>query len=168
MSLVKKFATVGGSTLISRIFGFARETLMATATSRTRIHDDYLQLVKRFPLAHIRGKRHYDEAIEVIDKLAIIDEHKLTPGQSDYLYALSDLVGAYEDKHHRIDLSHLTGLDMLKFLLEQHELNASDLGRLLGNRQLGSAILRGERALSKTHIRKICAHFKVSADLFLM
>lgn len=31
MSLVRKFATVGGSTLISRFFGFARETLMATA-----------------------------------------------------------------------------------------------------------------------------------------
>ena len=31
MSLFKKFATVGGSTLVSRIFGFGRETLMATA-----------------------------------------------------------------------------------------------------------------------------------------
>jgi putative peptidoglycan lipid II flippase len=31
MSLVKKFATVGGSTLISRMFGFGREMLMATA-----------------------------------------------------------------------------------------------------------------------------------------
>ena len=31
MSLLKKFATVGGSTLVSRIFGFGRETLMATA-----------------------------------------------------------------------------------------------------------------------------------------
>jgi putative peptidoglycan lipid II flippase len=31
MSLVKKFATVGGSTLVSRAFGFAREMLMARA-----------------------------------------------------------------------------------------------------------------------------------------
>ncbi len=31
MSLFRKFATVGGSTLVSRFFGFARETLMATA-----------------------------------------------------------------------------------------------------------------------------------------
>jgi putative peptidoglycan lipid II flippase len=31
MSLVKNFATVGGSTLVSRFFGFGRETLMATA-----------------------------------------------------------------------------------------------------------------------------------------
>lgn len=99
--------------------------------------------------------------------MAIIDEHKLTPGQADYLYALSDLVEAYEDKHHRIDTSHLTGRDMLEFLLENHGWTASDLGRLLGNRQLGSAILRGDRQLSKTHIRKICDHFKVSADLFV-
>ena len=31
MSLVKKFATVGGATLGSRVLGFARETLMAAA-----------------------------------------------------------------------------------------------------------------------------------------
>jgi putative peptidoglycan lipid II flippase len=31
MSLVKKFATVGGATLGSRIFGFARDTQMAAA-----------------------------------------------------------------------------------------------------------------------------------------
>jgi putative peptidoglycan lipid II flippase len=30
MSLIKKFASVGGSTLISRLFGFGRETLMAS------------------------------------------------------------------------------------------------------------------------------------------
>ncbi len=31
MSLVKKFVTVGGATLGSRVLGFARETLMAAA-----------------------------------------------------------------------------------------------------------------------------------------
>jgi antitoxin component HigA of HigAB toxin-antitoxin module len=58
-------------------------------------------------------------------------------------------------------------LDLLKFLLEENSMNASDLGRLLGNRQLGSAVLRGNRQLSKTHIRKLCERFRVSADLFL-
>ena len=31
MSLVKKFATVGSGTMLSRIFGFAREMMMAAA-----------------------------------------------------------------------------------------------------------------------------------------
>jgi hypothetical protein len=39
----------------------------------------------------------------------------------------------------------------------------SDLGRLLGDRVLGSKILRGERTLSKDHIRKLRERFKVNA-----
>mgnify|MGYP006200529171 CR=1 FL=1 len=39
MSLVKKFMTVGGATLGSRIFGFARETLMAAALGTGPVAD---------------------------------------------------------------------------------------------------------------------------------
>jgi antitoxin component HigA of HigAB toxin-antitoxin module len=91
----------------------------------------------------------------------------LTPGQADYLYALSELVSAYEQSHHPIEDADLDAVEKLQYLLEESGMTASDLGRLLGNRQLGSAILRRERELSKTHIVKLCEHFKVSADLFL-
>jgi antitoxin component HigA of HigAB toxin-antitoxin module len=37
----------------------------------------------------------------------------------------------------------------------------------LGNRALASLILRGQRQLSKSHIRKLADHFKVSPALFL-
>jgi antitoxin component HigA of HigAB toxin-antitoxin module len=46
-------------------------------------------------------------------------------------------------------------------------MTASDLGRLLGNRTLGAAILAGRRALSKTHIKKPAEHFGVEPGLFL-
>ena len=46
-------------------------------------------------------------------------------------------------------------------------MTASALGGLLGNRSIGSKLLRGERELSKAHIRRLCERFKVSADLFL-
>ena len=48
MSLVRKFATVGGSTLISRFFGFARETLMATALGTGPMADAFYAAF-RFP-----------------------------------------------------------------------------------------------------------------------
>lgn len=80
---------------------------------------------------------------------------------------LTDLVERYEQEHHRIDLSDLSALDVLTFLLEQNQMNASDLGRLLGNRQLPAAILRGQRQLSKAHIARVCERFKVHAELFL-
>jgi antitoxin component HigA of HigAB toxin-antitoxin module len=52
-------------------------------------------------------------------------------------------------------------------MLQERGMNASDLGRPLGNRGLGSAILRGERQLSKAHIRVLADYFKVSTDLFI-
>jgi putative peptidoglycan lipid II flippase len=48
MSLVRKFATVGGSTLISRFFGFAREMLMATALGTGPMADAFYAAF-RFP-----------------------------------------------------------------------------------------------------------------------
>jgi HTH-type transcriptional regulator/antitoxin HigA len=58
-------------------------------------------------------------------------------------------------------------ISILKHLLDSNEMNASQLGELLGNRSLGSKILRGERELSKTHIRLLAERFKVSPALFL-
>jgi HTH-type transcriptional regulator / antitoxin HigA len=111
--------------------------------------------------------RGFYNALVLIDELCVIDEGKLTPGQADYLDVLADLTVKYEDQHHAVDLSHLDAVDRLRHLMEQRGMNASDLGRLLGNREAGSKILRRERELSKAMIRKLADHFAVSAALFL-
>ena len=46
-------------------------------------------------------------------------------------------------------------------------MTASDLGRLLGNRTLGAAILSGQREMSKNHVKNLADHFKVDPALFL-
>ncbi|MAU97989.1 MAG: murein biosynthesis integral membrane protein MurJ [Fulvimarina sp.] len=48
MSLLSKFATVGGATLVSRLFGFAREMLMASALGVGPVADAF-NLAFRFP-----------------------------------------------------------------------------------------------------------------------
>lgn len=55
----------------------------------------------------------------------------------------------------------------LRFLLESHGMSASDLGRLLGDRALGTRILNGKRELSKAHIKTLAAHFQVSPAVLL-
>ena len=121
-------------------------------------------LCQMHPLRPIHDHVAHENAGEVIDALA---GHELNQDQEDYLESLSELVGAYEDAHHRKDLAHVTPLESLRYLVEQNSLTASALGELLGNRSLGSKLLRGERELSKTHISKLCERFKVSADLFI-
>ena len=141
--------------------------MVATKTRAARASDDYVDLVREFPLIPIRSDRHLQVAFRMIDRLSIMDEEKLTPGEADYLLVVSDLAERYENERHAIDLTHLDGIDVLKHLLEENQMSASDLGRLLGNRQLGTAILRRQRQLSKAHIVRLCERLGVSADLFL-
>ena len=121
-------------------------------------------LCRTFPPRPIRDDVDIANAGEMIDALA---GHKLSEDQEDYLEVLSSLGGAYEDEHFRKDLSHVTAQEALRYLVGENGLTASALGEMLGNRSLGSKLLRGERELSKEHIRILAKRFKVSAALFL-
>jgi len=58
-------------------------------------------------------------------------------------------------------------IDLLRYLMDDRGMNASDLGRLLGDRSLGPKLLHGDRGLSKSHIRKLADYFSISPALFL-
>jgi HTH-type transcriptional regulator / antitoxin HigA len=137
----------------------------ATDSNREPLPSSFAALNAALPLRPIRDDGDYDNAIEMIDRLAVLGRR--SPDQADYLETLTELVGKYEDEHYAADLSRQTPVETLRRLCEQNRLSASALGELLGNRSLGSKVLRGERQLSKEHIRRLCDHFAVSADLFL-
>jgi HTH-type transcriptional regulator / antitoxin HigA len=140
--------------------------MSGTATKKhfRRMPKTYGALVAMLPPRPIHDDVDLANATEVIDRLAGFD---LNVDQEDYLEALSTFVEAYEAERFPIDDSRITPLDALKALLAEHEMTASDLGRLLGNRTLGAAILSGRRDLSKAHIKKLAEHFKVEPGLFL-
>lgn len=98
-----------------------------------------------------------------MDRLAVLD--KRTRDQEDYLATLILLVEDYEGADED-DTDDIEPLEVLKYLMQGHGMSASDLGRLLGERTLGPAIVRGDRELSKTHIRILCKHFGVGPELF--
>lgn len=132
--------------------------------------NNYLRLISRFPLRSLRNQADLRAAYRVLRPLEIIDEDKLTPGQAEYLHALTDLVWAYEQTHHPVSLlsgDDADGVDVLADLLAERDMTPSDLGRLLGNRSLGNAILSRQRQLSKAHIVCLAAHFGISTDLLL-
>jgi HTH-type transcriptional regulator/antitoxin HigA len=116
------------------------------------------------PLA-IEDERTYRKVMRLIDRLAVLERR--TKAQERYLETLTILAEAYENVHHAIDIRGVGPIEMLKFLMEQNNLSGRDLGRLLGQPQLGGKILRGERKLSKAHIATLCSHFRVSADVFM-
>ena len=123
----------------------------------------YAELVALFPLRPLHDEVDYDNALEMAE--ALVGSVDLSEDQADYLDVLTDIIQKYEAHRHAVS-GRGTPLEALKHMLKEQGLGGSDLGRLLGNRPLGGAILRGERQLSKTHIRILAAHFKVSTDLF--
>ena len=141
-----------------------------TATSspqrrRAKVPDDYLALVKRFPLRPLRSQSDYTAASQILDRYIGLPD--LTRGERDYLEALSHFFAAYERKLTHSRLRQLTPLELLKHLMEENQMTTSDLGRLLGSRGLASEILHAKRSLSKSHISKLASHFHLNPAFFL-
>lgn len=137
-----------------------------TRNTHEQIPGSYAELVQLMPPQAIVDDVQHDNVLEMIDRLMVIPEH--TPDQASYLETLVQLVEAYEAKHHAIDTSDISGLDSLKYLLDQNEMNATDLAKLLGvHASMGSKILKGERKLTADHLRKLAERFQVEASLFL-
>ncbi len=62
----------------------------------------------------------------------------------------------------------ISGIEILAYLLDENDLNASDLARILGvDRTLGAKILRGERNLTPEHMKKLGRRFTVDPGIFL-
>lgn len=132
---------------------------------RTTMPTAFDGLAAMLPPRFIRRVADYHRAIEMIDRLTALP--RLSKGQGDYLETLSVLVEAYERQRIEIKTADLNPVEVLGVLLTEHGLGGSDLGRLLGNRPLGNAILRGERQLSKAHIRRLAKHFNVNPGVFI-
>lgn len=70
----------------------------------------------------------------------------------------------YEAEHH--PLPDTTGVQALKFLMEQHGLKQSDLPEV-GSQGVVSEILKGKRELNLRQVRALGTRFGVSAATFV-
>ena len=125
---------------------------------------DYQGLVMKFMPKAIHDKIDYENTLEVIDALA---GHELSDDQELFLETLSTLVEVYEDEHHAIRTKRLSPVEAVKYLMEEHAMTAADLGKLLGERTLGSKILRGERKIGLKYAKVMAKKFGVDVSVFI-
>ena len=124
---------------------------------------DALNIVHQ--LRPIRDDIDYENAVAIVDQLAVLN--KRTQDQDDYLETLGELISKYDHEYYTSQLDHLSPVQSLAYLLEQNDINLSQLGEILGEPvSLVQQLLSGEQELSKTHIRILTRHFKVKPDLF--
>lgn len=135
-------------------------------TARVSPPDDYLELIKSFPLRGIRNSQEHAEAIKFLTRLLGRPDGRLTAGQRDYADVLSRLIQDYDQHAHEFVRRQYTPREFLRFLLQENSMTVADLGRVLGNKTAASLVLSGKRELSKSHIRRLAARFKVEPGLF--
>jgi antitoxin component HigA of HigAB toxin-antitoxin module len=121
--------------------------------------EEYLTLVRAFPLVSIRDEAHLSEALAVIDQLL-----ERSTAEEEYLRALTDLVETYENAH--VTIPTVSGVEALRFLMEEHGLTQADLAPLFGTRSIVSEVLAGKRRLALSHIARLAERFGVPADVF--
>ena len=115
-------------------------------------------------IAPIRDEAHYARMTEMLE--ALLDE---TQGDEDHaamglLDIVGDLIKNYEAEHH--PLPEATGVEALKFLMEQHGLKQSDLGEI-GSQGVVSEILASKRELNIRQVRALSKRFGVSTATFI-
>jgi len=137
-------------------------------STKTLTHDDipatYAELAGLFVPRPLHDEMDYRSALNVLDAMAGFE---MNLAQADYFEAISTFVEKYEAERHAIAAGNLAPVELLRALMDEHGMNASDLGRLLGDRSLGHRILSGQRELSKAHIRTLADHFAVNPSAFL-
>jgi len=135
-------------------------------TKKGRVQRDvYLELIREFPLRPIRSDAESAAASRILERFFARPD--LDAGTSDYIHALATLFADYEERNHPVETSQITGVELLKFLMEQHGMSTADLGRLLGNSGLASLILSEKRTISKANAKILAKRFAVDAGAFI-
>jgi HTH-type transcriptional regulator / antitoxin HigA len=125
--------------------------------------EQYLALVRAFPLVSIHNDAHLEEALAVIDRLLDIPER--STAEEEYLQALTDLVEVYENAH--VVIPSVSGVEALRSLMEENGLTQADLVPLFGTRSIISEVLSGKRHLALSHITRLAERFGLPADVFV-
>jgi len=125
-----------------------------TMAMTKKMPNTYADLVRAFMPRPLHDDVDYRNALAILDSMA---GFKMNADQDDYFDAVATFVEKYEAEHHAIEGATMTPIQLIRSLLEAHDMTASDLGRLLGDRSLGHRLLSGRRQLSKiphSHTRR--------------
>src|SRR5258708_24604053 len=116
------------------------------------------------PFLAIRTEREYDAAVARLN--ALVDEVGDNTKDARYrlIETLSVLIETYDREHH--SLPEASGVEVLRFLMEEHGLTQKDLPEI-GSQGVVSEVLAGRRRLNVRQIQALSARFGVDAGAFI-
>lgn len=124
--------------------------------------DKYLELLKQYPPRPIHNEEDLEMMQEVINRL--LDKPQLTVEEREYLNVLGALIYEYEENQEPIP--DIYGLELLKFILEERNLQKQDLLSIFESKSTLDDILDGQQDLTPVYIQKLANFLNISPDLF--
>jgi HTH-type transcriptional regulator / antitoxin HigA len=123
---------------------------------------EYAVLLQKIAPKVMRTEQENEAYTEILYEL---DRRKnLTAAEKELAELLTLLIENFEETRYR--LPRAKPLDVLRFLMEQHQLKQKDLVKVFGTASVVSEVLSGKRELNKEHIRRLSRRFHVSPELF--
>jgi HTH-type transcriptional regulator / antitoxin HigA len=137
-----------------------------TAAVKTKLNTrKYGKLLLTVLPRTIRTEAEYDRMAEVVSRLAVKGEDKLTPEEDALLELLTVLIERYDDEHYQIPDAPPHAV--IQMLMQDRGLRHKDLMPVLGSRGTTSDVINGKRNPSKSQIKALAAFFKVSPEVFV-
>ncbi len=124
--------------------------------------DKYLELLKQYPPRPIDNEEDLEMMQQVINRL--LDKPQLTAEEREYLNVLGALIYEYEENQEPIP--DIYGLELLKFILEERNLQKQDLLSIFESKSTLDDILDGQQYLTPVYIKKLANFLNISPDLF--
>ena len=87
------------------------------------------------------------------------------PADVARLQAQAQLIAAYEERKWPRRTARVA--DLLRYLMDEHDLTRADMVPILGTPSRVSEVLRGKKGLSMSMVQRLRARFRVPADLLL-
>jgi len=115
-------------------------------------------------IAPIRDEVHYQNMVAMLESLLAEANGNESHPAMDLVDIVGDLIEDFETEHH--PLPEGSGVQALKFLMQQHGLKQSDLNEI-GSQGVVSEILAGKRELNIRQVRALSERFGVSPATFL-
>jgi HTH-type transcriptional regulator/antitoxin HigA len=127
------------------------------------VTEEYLSLVRSFPLEHICDDAHLEAALTVFGPL--FEKAQRTQAEDAYLGALADLIETYENATVKFPMR--TARDVLASLIKENNLRQADLLDVFPTQSVISEILSGKRRLTLTYIERLAERFHVPPSTFM-
>lgn len=107
----------------------------------------------------------YERLSNILDRLLDIVGNNESHELMGLIDVVSHMISMY-DEQKNYQIKNISGIKALKFLMEQHNINQSNLPEI-GSQGVVSEVLNGKRMLNVQQIKKLSQRFHVSAETFI-